>query len=108
MASRDVGVILAAAGSGERYGRPKQLEAIGELKVYQHVVRTFSAIEPVRSIVVVARASDVAEFEEGLRALSPPCEWHVVAGGETRQQSVANGFRKLREDDQVSIVLVHD
>jgi 2-C-methyl-D-erythritol 4-phosphate cytidylyltransferase len=106
--NRDVGVIIAAAGSGSRFGMAKQFELIGELPLYQFVTRTFSLIGPVRAIVVVGRESDVPKYKQGLAALNPPCDWRVATGGGTRQDSVANGLQALREFSDVKIVLVHD
>src|SRR5437868_397730 len=108
MTGRDVGVVLAAAGSGSRFGKPKQFELISGEPIYRHVVRTFSQIASVKAVVVVTRTEDVAEIERGLSAMKLPCETQVIAGGETRQDSVANGLNLLRSDPSISIVLVHD
>ena len=108
MADRDVAVIVAAGGSGSRYGKAKQFEMLGNLPVYQHVVRTFSVIEPVHTIVVVGREEDIPIIEKGLHELNPPVNWKVVPGGSTRQDSVENGLRALQDIKDIAIVLVHD
>jgi 2-C-methyl-D-erythritol 4-phosphate cytidylyltransferase len=108
MQKRDVGVVIAAAGSGDRFGKPKQFETLGGLAIYQHVVRTFSRIPAVGAIVVVTRDPDCPEMERGLSALNLVCEWRVISGGKTRQESVANGLRELQLIGQPSIALVQD
>jgi 2-C-methyl-D-erythritol 4-phosphate cytidylyltransferase len=108
MMSRDVAVIVAAAGVGSRYGTQKQFEMLGDIPIYQHVVRTFAAIEPVHTIILVGREEDVVVFRNGLRELSPPVRWEVVVGGPTRQDSVANGLQAVKTLKDISIVLVHD
>jgi 2-C-methyl-D-erythritol 4-phosphate cytidylyltransferase len=108
MADRDVAVIVAAGGTGNRYGKAKQFEMLGELPIYQYVVRTFSAIEPVHSVILVGREADLPTLQQGLQELNPPINWKVVAGGESRQDSVERGLRAVREIQDISIVLVHD
>jgi 2-C-methyl-D-erythritol 4-phosphate cytidylyltransferase len=105
---RDVGVVIAAAGSGSRFGVAKQFELLDGLPLYQYVVRTFSQIAAVRAIVVVGREADVPSYEKGLAELAPECEWRVVAGGASRQESVAKGLEVLTEFDDIEILLVHD
>jgi 2-C-methyl-D-erythritol 4-phosphate cytidylyltransferase len=105
---RDVGVVIAAAGSGSRFGVAKQFELLGDLPLYQYVVRTFSQIASIRAIVVVAREEDAERYEVGLSELAPSCEWRVVAGGVSRQESVAKGLEVFCEFDDIEVLLVHD
>jgi 2-C-methyl-D-erythritol 4-phosphate cytidylyltransferase len=108
MPARDVAAIIVAAGSGNRFGAAKQFEMLGDLPVYLHVARTFSVIEPIRYMVFVTRPDDVDRMKQGLFGLRPPIEWGVVAGGESRQDSVSCGIQAVRELSDISIVLVHD
>ena len=107
MADRDVAVIIVAGGSGSRYGKPKQFEMLGELAIYQYVVRTFSTIPSVHTVVIVGRKEDIPTLQQGLQELNPSVNWKVVAGGPTRQDSAENGLHALEVKD-ISIVLVHD
>jgi 2-C-methyl-D-erythritol 4-phosphate cytidylyltransferase len=106
MAATDVGVILGAAGSATRYGKPKQLEELGGVPIYLHVARTFALIPALHTLVVVGRQEDLPEMEKGLAGLS--VNWQLCAGGSTRQESVGNGLQVLSAIDNVGIVLVHD
>jgi len=93
--------IVAAAGSGERLGAgvPKALVRLGDQTLLQLSVAVMRDAG-VDVVVVTAPASSVAEFT----ALVPGAV--VVAGGETRQDSVRAGLSSLR--DEVDVVLVHD
>lgn len=93
-----VGVVVVAAGAGTRLGR-------AEPKAFVPLAgRTL--LEPTPRVVVVAPAShldvarSIADASGAARAV------HVVAGGDTRQASVAAGLAVL--DDAVDVVLVHD
>src|SRR4051812_31925285 len=94
-------VIVAAAGRGERLraGAPKALVRVGGMTLLQHAV---SAVETadVDLVVVTAPSDRVSEFT----ALVPTA--HVVAGGETRQDSVRLALAAL--PGEVDVVLVHD
>ncbi len=110
---KDVGVVIAAAGSGTRFGSTKQFERLGDFSLYQYVTKTFAAIESVRAIVLVGREEDVPKYEAGFRELNPRCEWRVVAGGATRQESVAKGLEvfctlSVGAGEDIEILLVHD
>jgi 2-C-methyl-D-erythritol 4-phosphate cytidylyltransferase len=97
-----VAAILVAAGSGTRLGAaiPKAFVAVAGRTLLEHAVARFAAHPRVRDVVVVAPPSELARAA----ALVPGVT--VVAGGETRQQSVSRGLAALAAD--VDGVLVHD
>lgn len=103
----DVAVVIASGGRGERAGReePKQFRPIAGVPMLLRAIRPFAAHPLVREIVVVLPQECVA---------SPPA-WliensgdrlQLVAGGETRAESVATGLEALSRD--CFVVLVHD
>jgi 2-C-methyl-D-erythritol 4-phosphate cytidylyltransferase/2-C-methyl-D-erythritol 2,4-cyclodiphosphate synthase len=104
-----VAVIVVAAGSGTRLGRPepKAFVPLGDGTLLSHAVRGVLGMrEPVQLVVVVpAERVDQtrAELQEGADASA---ELVVVAGGELRQDSVAAGLAQLAPE--IGIVLVHD
>ncbi len=104
---RDVAAILVAGGSSVRFGTRKQFELLGDVPIYQYVARTFSCVESIHTIVLVGPPSDIAEMEAGLQSMNLPMQWKVVAGGETRQESVANGLRAI-SGNEINIAIVHD
>lgn len=117
-------VVIPAAGSGLRLGggEPKALRRLGEKSLLRMCVDLFAAREDVGVIVAVVPADRVAEVADELSALarnealgevsvpgrgSRHASVLVVAGGASRQASVAAGVAALPDDD-VPYVLVHD
>ncbi|HSN06597.1 MAG TPA: 2-C-methyl-D-erythritol 4-phosphate cytidylyltransferase [Candidatus Angelobacter sp.] len=107
-------VIVPAAGRGERLGpgAPKALRVLGGVPMLVHAVRALGLARSVDLVVVAAPEDGVADVvallgEHGL--LDPDGQRAgatVVAGGETRQDSVARALHALPQD--VDVVLVHD
>jgi 2-C-methyl-D-erythritol 4-phosphate cytidylyltransferase len=98
---RTVAAIVVAAGSGERLGAdiPKAFVHVGGKTLLEHAAGPFVAHPDVDDVVVVAPAEHL-ELAGALTGLD------VVAGGATRQASVAAGVAAL--DPQIQFVLVHD
>ncbi len=94
-----VAVIIVAAGSGTRLGAgvPKAFAAVAGRSLLAHALL---AVPEDAQLVIVAPASHVAEAE----SLAPSAS--VVAGGDTRQRSVAAGLAVL--EPGIHTVLVHD
>lgn len=102
-----IAVIVVAAGSGTRLGAgaPKAfVPLVGRtlLERSLHAVRGMQAVAQVIVVAPQARLAEAASLAEA--ACGFPVS--VVAGGETRQQSVAAGLAALA--DAVEVVLVHD
>lgn len=95
----DVWSIVVGAGSGSRFGGAKQYEDLGGLRVVDHSVASASAHSD--GVVVVLPASDLDDH--GVRAAGAD---RVVAGGETRSESVRAGLAAVPVE--AAIVLVHD
>lgn len=98
--------IIAAAGTGERFGRPggKQLAPLAGSTVLEHAVRAVAACERIEGIVVVTRREDVSAVSALFRGALKVSR--VVEGGETRQASVRNGLAAIPAD--ADVVVVHD
>src|SRR3954468_16894453 len=103
-----VTAIIAAAGAGRRLGAatPKQLIDIGGGAMLHHSVQAFYTHPRVTAIVVVlpAEQKTFAFTATGHPASRPSIR--IVAGGERRQDSVANGFDAV--SDGTDVVLIHD
>ncbi|QEO09367.1 2-C-methyl-D-erythritol 2,4-cyclodiphosphate synthase [Protaetiibacter larvae] len=103
-------IVVVAAGSGTRLGRdePKAFVEVHGVSILEHALRgVFGAVEPLQVIVVapaalVARARAIGEHVAGAAS----AHLTVVAGGDTRQRSVAAGLAVLA--DGIDQVLVHD
>lgn len=101
----DVAVLVPAAGAGVRLGPgiPKALRELAGEPLLVHAVRRLDASPSVAQIVVAAPAADV----EAVRALlDPVARIVVVAGGASRQASVAAALAAA--DSRLGIVLVQD
>ncbi|MDQ1582178.1 MAG: 2-C-methyl-D-erythritol 4-phosphate cytidylyltransferase [Microbacteriaceae bacterium] len=105
-----VAVIVVAAGSGTRLGAdlPKAFVEIAGTSILGRALHSvFGMAEPVQAIVVapaelVSAAASIARGVAG----EASSRVAVVAGGETRQASVAAGLAVI--GPSVQIVLVHD
>jgi 2-C-methyl-D-erythritol 4-phosphate cytidylyltransferase len=99
-----VAAIIPAAGSGVRLGAdvPKAFLELGGLSL---LTRSALAMSTVADVLIIAAPVDGLD-EASAQVAQVDAEIHIVAGGEHRQESVANALRMVPED--VSIVLVHD
>lgn len=105
----DVAVLVPAAGMGIRLGPggPKALRLLRGEPLLVHAVRRVAAAPSVGCIVVAAPADAVADVVALLQpVVAAPCALLVVAGGATRQASVAAALAAV--PDGFDIVLVHD
>ena len=95
--------IVVAAGKGMRAGLPlpKQFAPWRGKPVLRHSVEALLAAGADPMIVVLPEGDDDAAAV----ALQGLAGWQAVPGGETRQQSVANGLAHIARADRV---LIHD
>jgi 2-C-methyl-D-erythritol 4-phosphate cytidylyltransferase len=116
-----VSVIIPAAGLGTRMAVPtkgrksapsKQFTELGGTPILIHTLRRFAKSPEITEIVVALRKAEIAPFRARLEREAPEIltkKTVLLEGGESRQQSVANGLAAVsaaaRDDD---IVLVHD
>ncbi len=95
-----IAAIIAAAGSGERFGAsiPKALIQLGDRTLLEHSISALSSVAD--QIVVSAPAG----YEDQIRALVGD-DITVVTGGATRSESVRLALATIEKAD---FVLVHD
>jgi 2-C-methyl-D-erythritol 4-phosphate cytidylyltransferase len=100
--------VVPAAGRGERLGpgAPKALRELGGVPILVHAVRALARARSVDMVVVAAPAEEVEAVRALLVDQQIDAEVEVVAGGATRQASVARAVASLAED--IDVVLVHD
>jgi 2-C-methyl-D-erythritol 4-phosphate cytidylyltransferase len=109
MAAARWGAIVVAAGRGTRFGRPKQLVDVGGRPLVGWAVALFDAIAAFEALVVTSEAEWLTEIEAVAHRYAPRLRASVVAGGETRQASVALGLDELaRIAPRCESVAVHD
>ena len=101
-----VTAIIAAGGRGQRFGgaQPKQLLSVGGRPILERSVMAF-ALHPAVDALIVALPQALADDPPAyLRQTDKPIR--IVAGGERRQDSVANAFRATAEASD--IIVIHD
>ncbi len=104
----DTGVVLAAAGSGSRFGSRKQFGSLADRPILHYSLDVFAAVRDIAEVVVVCPPGEIdvgerlvdAWREEGGRPTIA-----VIAGGRRRQDSVLRGVEALEGS---RYVLVHD
>ena len=99
--------IVVAAGKGTRLGgnRPKQFLELGGIPVVIHTLRQFERSRDINEIVIVLPAEQTDSFPSLAKEFGLQKPLRVVAGGETRAQSVARGLALI---GLAEIVAVHD
>jgi len=101
--------IIVAGGSGTRAmtdGTTKQMKTVLGIPVVARTVSTFESCPFINEIIVVAKREEIPLYD----SMQVTYGWKklvaVVAGGETRQESVLNGFKKI--SDKSDFVYIHD
>jgi 2-C-methyl-D-erythritol 4-phosphate cytidylyltransferase len=104
----DTAVLVPAAGRGERLGVgvPKALRNLGDEPLLVHAVRRLAAARSVALIVVAAPPGALDDVRDLLKSAAGSVPLSVVAGGASRQESVAAALAAVPES--IPIVLVHD
>jgi 2-C-methyl-D-erythritol 4-phosphate cytidylyltransferase len=97
-----VAAILVAAGAGERLGVgvPKAFVQVAGQTLLEHASIRFVHHPAVRDVIAVVPSAMIGPSEALMAGVA------VIAGGATRQESVARGLARLAAD--VDLVLVHD
>ena len=100
--------IIAAGGESTRFGGElsKQMTPIMNIPVVIHTLLAFEKADCIHEIVVPAKKSEMGYYkklcrEHGIKKLT-----RVVAGGESRQESVKNAFGAI--DKRSKYVAISD
>ncbi len=99
--------IVVAGGKGTRFGgnRPKQFLELNAIPIIVHTLRQFERSEQIGTVVVVLPPEEMAAFQSLQDKFVLKKVAHIVAGGETRAQSVQKGLAAIEEAD---VVAIHD
>jgi 2-C-methyl-D-erythritol 4-phosphate cytidylyltransferase len=103
-----VSAIIPAAGSGARMGGIKKpyMDLAGK-PILAHTLTIFQQCPLVNSIVVVTAKDDEARcVQDVVTTYGIDKSLSIVAGGDTRQESVFNALRELSSNTDV--VVIHD
>jgi 2-C-methyl-D-erythritol 4-phosphate cytidylyltransferase len=101
--------IIVAAGRGSRMNTPvpKQFLKLNGKPVLLHSIQAFYDFNADTKIILVLPADQFDQWERIKSEYHPEADIRVVAGGETRFESVNNGL-KLVPDNANNLVAVHD
>ncbi|MDP9111282.1 MAG: 2-C-methyl-D-erythritol 4-phosphate cytidylyltransferase, partial [Candidatus Eremiobacteraeota bacterium] len=100
------GAIIVAAGSGSRFGRPKQLVELAGAPMLSWSLRTLASMPEITDVVIVTEPDCVEPIASMASQAAPGKAILVVPGGATRQGSSRAGIEALHE--RVDAVLIHD
>ncbi len=98
--------IIAAAGKGTRAGVDKIWMNLCGKRLLQKAVEPFFDALTVDEVVVVVAPDKVKDATALFAAAPKPC--FVVAGGETRSQSIKNALLRYEGAKEDAVVAVHD
>jgi 2-C-methyl-D-erythritol 4-phosphate cytidylyltransferase len=107
MAVERIVCLVAAAGRGKRFGRdmPKSFHPVGGKTLLELSIERLSAWEGITEYVVMVPAGWEEKAVEELSDFAPHLETSVLAGGETRSESVSIGLKTIKKSD---LIIVHD
>ncbi|MBI2981336.1 MAG: 2-C-methyl-D-erythritol 4-phosphate cytidylyltransferase, partial [Deltaproteobacteria bacterium] len=96
--------IIPSAGQGRRFGALKQFLSLGERPILLYALEVFSSCPLIQGIGLVVPEAEI-EKTRGLLGSSFGGKIKMIAGGSTRQESVARGFFAAEPSD---LIIVHD
>jgi len=104
----DVGVIIAAGGTGRRMGGrvPKQFLPLGNTTILERTLALFNGHSQVCEIILVVPKDHLEKAAWLVHAGNLSRVTRVVAGGRDRQESVWNGLNAFGESPR--FILIHD
>ena len=99
--------IIVAGGKGTRFGanRSKQFLEINGTSIIVHTLRQFERAQEIDRVVVAVPAEEVNAFRSVVEESNLEKVSQVVAGGDTRAQSVKYGLASI---EAAHLVAVHD
>jgi 2-C-methyl-D-erythritol 4-phosphate cytidylyltransferase/2-C-methyl-D-erythritol 2,4-cyclodiphosphate synthase len=110
MTSRDLAVVVVAAGLGTRLGadKPKAFVTLAEKTLIEHALENIAGVPALEQVIIAVPAGHEAQTAElaDVSLAGTSVRFDVVVGGDTRQQSIANALGVM--DSTVEVVLVHD
>lgn len=107
MPNENIICIVAAAGRGMRFGRetPKSFYPVQNRTLLAWSLLGIDAWGSVERYIVMVPAGWEEKAGEEVRTQAPGLDCRFLAGGETRQESVAIGLKSIKGAD---LVIVHD
>jgi 2-C-methyl-D-erythritol 4-phosphate cytidylyltransferase len=100
--------ILAAAGSGKRFGSeiPKQFIEVAGKPIIIHTLERFEKCPDIDKIILLLPESEISSFSDSIQLYKISKLEKIIAGGASRAGSVLNGINAL--GSETDIVAIHD
>lgn len=100
--------ILVAGGRGTRMGGPiaKQYLPVGGIPVLMRTLSVFYQVDPATDLILILPENDFLYWKELCGEFKFTIPHRVVAGGNSRFQSVRNGLNAL--NSETKLVAIHD
>lgn len=100
--------IIPAAGCGKRMGAGfnKLFLSINDKPIISYTLDIFESCSKISEIIIVAQPEEIGIIEEIVDDFNYEKVVRIVSGGETRQESVKNGFNAVSSDTE--IIVIHD
>ena len=100
--------IIVASGNSTRMGEgvSKQMIILDNIPVVARTIMAFDKCECIDEIIVVAKQEEFYLYKEFQKLYGFHKFVRLVSGGETRQESVKNGFAAI--DKNAKFVAIHD
>lgn len=109
-----IAALILAGGQGTRFdtrGQPKQFTEIGGQPLFIHALKTYIDLPNVSTVVLVANPTFMEPTLDALGEFGLAADVKVVAGGDTRQESVRNGLAAVNDMHDVGdddAVILHN
>jgi len=103
-------IVVAAGGRGRRFGSdvPKQFQTLSGVPILVHTLRKFESSALTNRIILILPENFIPWFEASILSVYPFSKLaEIVAGGETRQESVYHGLRRV-DAERNPFVAIHD
>ncbi len=99
--------IIVAAGDSRRMGAGvnKQFLLLDGIPVLAHTLKKFDNSDSIDNVIIVTKPENISTVWDMIREFGIHKVTDIVPGGETRQQSVINGLKLVKND---ALVAVHD
>lgn len=100
--------IIVAGGNGSRMGTDitKQMMKLNGIPVVVRTISIFESCPKIKDIIIVAKKEEMHLYRLFIQKYSFKKIRKIVCGGDTRQESVLNGFKVI--DDKTDFVAIHD
>lgn len=103
----DAALVIAAGGSGTRYGQGNKLFApLRGIPLIVHSVRHLGPLFPPECRIMAIPAGAEKEFARVLENYAPEIPFRLIHGGATRTESVQNALAAI--PDGVALAAIHD